>query len=174
MALYILHNSVNCCVCKCYAGVCTAVVDSDPAGVSVAECCAGEGNVLNVAYALIYLTGIDEVLCTSVLDLPGLVLVKDASREAVYKAVAALKNTVIEAQPALVCLDRDRACAYLLGLPCSEGSHNVSVLAPVLHIGRLRDIHITEGCMAAVRRTGKNHITVMDLSRKQYCVPVKG
>lgn len=174
MALYIINYCVNCCVCKCNTGISTAVVNCNSAGVCVTKCSAGEGNVLNVAYALINLARIDEVLSTSVLNLPRLVLVENTSREAVYKAVAALKNTVVEAEPALVCLDRDRTCAYLLGLPCSEGSHNVSVLAPVLHIGRLRDVHITERCMAAVGRSGEHQILVIYLSREKNTVSVEG
>ena len=61
------------------AGISATVVDSDSACISVAECCAGECNVLNVAYALIILSGVGKVLSATILNLPGLVDVKDSS-----------------------------------------------------------------------------------------------
>ena len=79
MALYIVNNSVNSCVSKTYASVSTAVVNSNSACLSVAKCCAWECYVLNVAYALIDLSWVDEILAASVLNLPWLLLVKDAS-----------------------------------------------------------------------------------------------
>ena len=79
MALYIVNNSVNSCVSKTHASVSTAVVNSDSACVSVAKCCAWECYVLNVAYALIDLSWVDEILAASVLDLPWLLLIENAS-----------------------------------------------------------------------------------------------
>ena len=79
MALYIVNNSVNSCVSKTYASVSTAVVNSDSACFSVAKCCAWECYVLNVAYALIDLSWVDKILAASVLDLPWLLLIKNAS-----------------------------------------------------------------------------------------------
>ena len=79
MALYIVNNSVNSCVSKTYASVSTAVINSDSACVSVAKCCAWECYVLNVAYALIDLSWVDKILAASVLALPWLLLIKNAS-----------------------------------------------------------------------------------------------
>ena len=79
MALYIVNNSVNSCVSKTYASVSTAVVNSNSACVSVAKCCAWECYVLNVAYALIILSGVEKVLSATILNLPGLVDVEDSS-----------------------------------------------------------------------------------------------
>ena len=90
MALNVLNYFINCCERKAYAGICTAIVDSDPACICVAKCSAGEGNVLNVADCFVDLTGVDKVFSAAVLDLPGLVYIKYAGGEAVYKAVAAL------------------------------------------------------------------------------------
>ena len=112
--LNIVNYFVNCCECHAYAGVGTAVVDCDSACILVAEGSAGECNVLNVAYALIDLLRADEVFSASVLDLPRLVDVGSASREAVNEAVAAFENAVIEAEPAFRGFYRDRTCADLL------------------------------------------------------------
>ena len=79
MLLNVVYNLVNSCECHAYAGICTTVVDSDSTCISVAECCAGECNVLNVAYALIILSGVEKVLSTTILNLPGLVDVEDGS-----------------------------------------------------------------------------------------------
>ena len=49
MLLNVVYNLVNSCECHAYAGISATVVDSDSACISVAECCAGECNVLNVA-----------------------------------------------------------------------------------------------------------------------------
>ena len=174
MRLNVVDNLVNSCERHRNTGVGAAVVDSDSACILIAKSSAGECYVLNVAYALIGFLRADEVLGASVLDLPRLIDVEYASGEAVYKAVAALKYAVIEAQPALGRFYRDRTCAYLLGLPSLEGSHNVSVLAPVLHIGRLRNIHIAERSMTAVGRTGEHQILIVDLSGEEYAVSVKG
>ena len=65
-------------------GICAAVIDRDPARILVTECCAGERYVLNVAYTFVVLARIDEVLLAAVLDLPRLILVENASTEAVY------------------------------------------------------------------------------------------
>lgn len=171
--LNILDNVVNGGERHRNAGVSAAVVDSNSAGILVAESSAGEGNVLNVANALVDLLRADEVFSTSVLYLPRFVDVEDAGGEAVNKAVAALENAVVEAEPALRSLYRDRACAYLLGLPSLEGAHNVSVLAPVLHIRRLRDVHIAERSMAAVGRTREHQILVVYLSGEHNAVSVE-
>ena len=174
MVLYILNNFVNRAECHRYTGIGTAVVDSDASGIAVAESSAGECNVLNVAYALVDLTRIEEVFCTAVLYLPGLVDVKNASAEAVNEAVAALKNAVIEYEPAFACLDRDRTCADLLGLPASERSHNVSVVTPVSHIVGLGNVHVAERSMTAVGRTAEHNELVIYLSREEDAVSVEG
>lgn len=174
MSLYILNNFLGIAECHGNAGISAAVVDCDSACVLIAQCCAGECNVLNVAYALIVLSGVEQVLLAAVLNLPGLILVENASTEAVYKAVAGLENAVVEYQPALACLNRNRTCADLLGLPASVGSHNVSVLAPVCHVLGVRKVHIAEGCVTAVGRTGKHYILAVDLSGEQNAVSVEG
>ena len=79
MALYIVNNSVNSCVSKTYASVSTAVVNSNSACLSVAKCCAWECYVLNIAYALIDLSWVDEILVSCVLNFTCMLLVKDAS-----------------------------------------------------------------------------------------------
>ena len=79
MLLNVVYNLVNSCECHAYAGISTTVVDSDSACISVAECCTGECNVLNVAYALIILSGVEKVLSATILNLPGLVDVEDSS-----------------------------------------------------------------------------------------------
>ena len=173
MALDVVDNIINSGECHRYACVSAAIVDSDASGIGINQCCAGEGNVLNVAYALVDLLRREKILCAAVLNLPGLVLVENAGGEAVNEAVAALENAVIEAKPALRGLYRNRTCADLLGLPCLEGSHNVSVLAPVLHIGRLGDVHITEGSMAGIGRTGEHQELVVDLSGEENAVSVE-
>ena len=174
MRLYIFNDGINSRECHRYAGISAAVIDSYAAGICINQSSAGEGNVLNVANTLIDHLGAQQIFCAAILDLPGLILVKDAGREAVNKAVAAFKNAVIEAEPAFRGLYRDRACADLLGLPSLERPHNVSVLAPVLHIRRLGKIHITERSMAAVRRTGEHYELIIDLSREENTVSVEG
>ena len=77
--LNVVYNLVNSCECHAYAGICATVIDSNSACIGIAECCAGECNVLNVAYTLIVLSGIEEVLSATILNLPGLVNVEDSS-----------------------------------------------------------------------------------------------
>ena len=173
MSLNVLNNFLSVAECHAYAGISAAVVDSDPAGVLVAESRAGECNVLNIADGLVYLARIDEVLTAAVLNLPGLILVENARAKAVNETVAALQNAVVEYQPALACFDRDRTCADLLGLPASVGSHNVSVLAPVNHVLGTGQIHIAERSVTRVRGTGEHHILAVDLSGEQYAVSVE-
>ena len=79
VSLYVLNNFLSVAERHAYAGVSAAVVDSDTSGVLVAESCAGECNVLNVAYALIILSGVEKVLSATILNLPGLVDVEDSS-----------------------------------------------------------------------------------------------
>ena len=134
MSLYILDNLFRIAECHGNAGIRAAVINCDSARILIAECRAGECYVLNIAYALIVLAGIDEIFLAAVLDFPRLVNVKNARAEAVYKAVSALKNAVVEHQPALACFNRNGTCANLLGLPALVGRHNVSVSAPVYHI----------------------------------------
>ena len=122
MILYIVHYFVNSAECHRYAGIGTAVVDRDTSCISVAERGTRECYVLNIAHALVKLTRIEKILCAAVLNLPRLVDVENARTEAVNKAVAAFENAVIEYQPAFACLDRDRTCADLLGLPASQRS----------------------------------------------------
>ena len=88
-------------------------------------------------------------------------------------AVAALENAVVEYQPALACLDRDRTCTDLLGLPALVGSHNVSVLAPVCHILGVREVHITERCVTTVGRTGEHYVFAVNLSGEENAVSVE-
>ena len=111
VSLDVLNNFLSVAECHAYAGISAAVVDSDTSGVLVAESCAGECNVLNVANGLVDLARVDEVLAAAVLNLPGLILVENAGAEAVNEAVAALENAVVEYQPAFAGLDRDRTCA---------------------------------------------------------------
>ena len=77
--LNIVNYFVNCCERHAYAGVGTAVVDCDSACIGVAECGTGECYILNIAYALIVLSGVEEVLSATILNLPGLVDVEDSS-----------------------------------------------------------------------------------------------
>ena len=50
----------------------------------------------------------------------------------------------------------------------------MSVLAPVLHVGGLGDVHIAEGGMTAVGGTAEHHELVIDLPGEQYAVSVEG
>ena len=113
MALYVVNNLVNSTECHRNTGIGTAVVDSNSACISVAERRTGEGNVLHVAYALVVLSGVEEIFAAAVFNYPGLINIKDTSAEAVNIAVAALENAVVEYQPAFACFNRNRTCAYL-------------------------------------------------------------
>ncbi len=174
MSLDVVNNLVNCTECHGYACIGTAVVDCDSACINVTESCAGEGNVLNVADAFVVFSGVKEIFAAAVLNDPGLIDIEDACAEAVNETVAAFENAVIEYEPAFACFDRDRTCADLLGFPALHGSHNVSVLAPVGHVLGVREIHIAEGCMTAVRRTGEHYIFAVYLSGEENAVSVEG
>ena len=71
MCLYIVNDRVNGGECHRNAGVGTAIVDGDAACVLVAEGSAGEGNVLNVAYALIDLCGLSRYSAQRYLTFQG-------------------------------------------------------------------------------------------------------
>ena len=113
MLLNVINNLVNGAECHRNTGIGTAVVDCDSSRISVAESCAGEGNVLNVAYTFVILSGVEEIFSAAVLNYPGLVDIEDSCAEAVNIAVAALENAMVEYEPAFACFNRDRTCAYL-------------------------------------------------------------
>lgn len=113
MALYVVNNLVNGTECHRNTGIGTAVVDSNSACISVAESRTGEGNVLHVAYALVVLSGVEEIFAAAVLYYPGLINIEDSCAEAIYVAVAALEHAVVEYKPAFACFNRNRTCAYL-------------------------------------------------------------
>ena len=113
VSLDILNNFLSVAECHAYAGISTAVVDSDSSCISVTESSAGEGYVLNIAYTFVILSGVEEVLAAAVLNNPGLVDIEDSGAEAVNIAVAALENAMVEYEPALACFNRNRTCANL-------------------------------------------------------------
>ena len=106
-----VHNVVNVCERKSGAGICAAVVDADPACVSVNKVCTGECYCVGIADKLVIGLGADKVGSASLEDFPRLVLVKESSGEAVHITVAGGQNAVVENKPAAVCLYRNRTCA---------------------------------------------------------------
>ena len=112
MLLNVVYYTVYRGKAKPYDCVGTAVIDSYFSCVLITKGCTGEGNIGHISNALVYLTGVDKILCTAVFYLPGLLSVKNAGGEAVYKTVAGFKHTVIKTQPALACFNGYRTCAY--------------------------------------------------------------
>ncbi len=83
-----VHNIVNGGECQRGAGVCTAVVDADSAGVGVNKVCAGEYNGVGIADKLVILLWAYKVRRAAPENLPRLILVQKRCREAVNVAVA--------------------------------------------------------------------------------------
>lgn len=174
MFLYVFNDLVGIAERERYAGIRAAVVDRDAAGIGVAKRRAGECNVLDVADALVKLTRVQEIFGAAVLYLPRLVGIENAGTEAVHEAVAALENAVVEAEPALARFDRNWTRADLLGFPALVRSHYVTVLAPVFHIGGLRNVHIAEGGVSGVGRTAEHNVLAVYFAREQNAVSVEG
>ena len=146
----VIYGFIDCCKSESRDGICAAVVDSYASRIGVAQGGAWKRNVGHVTDTLVHFTWVEQVVGTSVSDLPRLVNIQNAGGKAVHKAVARLQNAVIEAQPTIARLDRDRARTYLFGFPRHKGGHNVPVLSPILHIGGVGDIDISERCMAVI------------------------
>lgn len=173
MLLNVVNYLVNLGKRHSYAGIRASVINGNSARILIAERRAGEGNVLYIAYTLINFTGIYEILLTSGNYFPRLIDIQQAGSEAVNKSVAAFKYAVIETKPAFACLDGNRTRAYFFGFPAAAGRHYVSVLSPVLHVRRLRKIHISKGSMSAVGGTAEHYIFSVDLAGEHYAVSVK-
>lgn len=70
-----VHNIVNGGERQRGAGVCTAVVDADSAGVGVNKVCAGEYNSVGIADKLVILLRAYKVRSAATEHLPRLILV---------------------------------------------------------------------------------------------------
>ena len=106
-----------------------------------------------------------------------MILIQNSCSHRVTETVASSNNPVIEHQPAFFCQERHRSGSNLCTLPGTfrERSHfhYTTVLTPILHIGTVADINISERCMTVVTRTAQHGILTVNFLRKQYAVTVK-
>ena len=155
-----------------------SVVDGYAACLGVVQFCAGEADVGHVAGELIDLAGCNEVWAAAIDGLPGLLKVEQGRAEAVDVAIAGAEHAVVEQQPAFAGLDGDGAGANLHALPGAHlegcGSHDVAVLAPEAHVGRLAVEDITERCVARIGRTGEHGEVAAYLFGEEHAVAVVG
>ena len=84
---------------------------------------------------------------------------------------------MVDQQPSLICLDRNRAGTDLGALPCglvaTYRTHHVAVSSPEFHILTLADEDISKWCVAVVAWTAHHHVVAVDLSREQHAVTVE-
>jgi len=92
----------------------------------------------------------------------------------INKAVAALKNAVIDKKPAFGRLNGSGTGADLSGLPGACGFHDMTVFAPISEVFTAAYEDIAESGVTCITRTGEHVILAVDLSREENAVTVIG
>ena len=153
-----------------------AIVNSHAARLGVVELSAGEADVRNIAREFVLLLRGDKVGTAAIDGLPRLVKVEQRGAKAVHVAIARVEYAMVEEQPALTGLDGDGASTNLHALPGahleSSRSHNMAMLAPEAHVGRLAVEDVAKGSMASVRGTREHGVVAINLLGEEYAVAV--
>ena len=92
--------------------------------------------------------------------------------------VQPVTDPVVDHQPPLVRLNRDRAGADFRGLPSGfiplDGAHHMPMASPELQIRALADEHIAERRMPRITGPREHHIHSIDLPGKHHPIAVVG
>ena len=152
-----------------------AVVDGEAIRRRIDERRAREDHVRHVTDLLVRHLRREEVVAGTRDDAPRLVEVEQRRAHRVDEAVARGEDAVVDHEPALVGLDRDRAGADLRRLPApGPRAHHVPVAAPVDQVGALREEDVAERRVAVVARPAQHQVPVSDPPREQDAVAVEG
>src|SRR5687767_12691440 len=124
-------------------GVGRAVVDRDAIGVVIDERSAGEDDVRDVTNLLVERLGREEIVASASKHLPRLVEVEERRTHRVDEAVTRSEDAVVEHEPAVFRLDRDRPRSDLGRLPGQrDRRHDVAMPSPVDEVGALRVVDL--------------------------------
>ena len=77
MRIQPFHNGVNSREAEARAGVSTAVINRNSAGIRIDKACAGECDIRNIADTFVIFLRADEILFAAPEYLPGFILIKE-------------------------------------------------------------------------------------------------
>ena len=152
-----------------------AVVDGEAIGREIDERRAGEDDVRHVTDLLVRHLGREEVVAGTGDHTPGLVEVEQSRPHRIDEPVARREDAVVDHEPPLVRLDRDRACADLRRLPApAPRPEDVPVAAPVDQVGALGEEDVAERRVAVVARPAQHQVAPSDPAWEEDPVAVEG